>query len=92
MQKLSYPDMLALIADRSEALRTAAAAAGFEARVPGCPDWSVADLVGHLGEVQLFWAADVNAGELQTRRPPRKSATLRRAVTCWNGQARPRTP
>ena len=63
MQKLSYPDMLALIADRSEALRTAAAAAGFEARVPGCPDWSVADLVGHLGEVQLFWAADVNAGE-----------------------------
>jgi uncharacterized protein (TIGR03083 family) len=62
MQKLSFPEMQALIEDRSAALRTAAETAGFEARVPGCPDWSVADLVAHLGEVQLFWAADVAAG------------------------------
>jgi uncharacterized protein (TIGR03083 family) len=39
---------------------TAAAAArdrhGWRARVPGCPEWDLADLVWHLGEVQHFWA------------------------------------
>ncbi|MGH3303907.1 MAG: maleylpyruvate isomerase N-terminal domain-containing protein [Streptosporangiaceae bacterium] len=62
METLSFPAALALIDDRSAALRSAAAGAGLDARVPGCPDWSVADLVAHLGEVQLFWAADVAAG------------------------------
>jgi len=59
---LSFDDQLAHIASRSEALRTAAAAAGPQARVPTCPDWSVADLVTHLGEVHLFWSAVVSAG------------------------------
>jgi uncharacterized protein (TIGR03083 family) len=62
METLSFPAALALIDDRSAALRSAAAAAGLEARVPGCPDWAVADLVAHLGEVHLVWAADVAAG------------------------------
>jgi uncharacterized protein (TIGR03083 family) len=30
--------------------------------VPGCPDWHIPDLVGHLGEVQRFWAASLAAG------------------------------
>lgn len=63
MENLSFDDMLALIDDRSAALRTAAARAGFEARVPGCPEWTVADLVAHLGEVHIFWTAVVGAGE-----------------------------
>jgi uncharacterized protein (TIGR03083 family) len=63
MQKLSFPEMLELIEDRSKALRTAAAEAGLEAQVPGCPDWKVADLIAHVGEVQLFWTAVVGAGE-----------------------------
>ncbi|RBY81361.1 hypothetical protein DQ239_01825 [Blastococcus sp. TF02-09] len=29
---------------------------GWAARVPGCPDWTLADLVWHLAEVQRFWA------------------------------------
>ena len=29
------------------------------ARVPGCPDWSAADLLWHLTEVQWFWARTV---------------------------------
>ncbi len=29
---------------------------GWRARVPGCPEWDLADLVWHLGEVQHFWA------------------------------------
>ncbi len=47
--------MLTLVQDRSDALRAAAAQAGLATRVPGCPDWTVSDLVAHLGEVQLFW-------------------------------------
>jgi uncharacterized protein (TIGR03083 family) len=27
--------------------------------VPCCPDWTIADLVWHLGEVHWFWAADI---------------------------------
>jgi uncharacterized protein (TIGR03083 family) len=62
MQTLSFADMLALIDDRSAALREAAAQAGLGAQVPGCPDWTVADLVEHLGQVHLFWAAVVTVG------------------------------
>jgi uncharacterized protein (TIGR03083 family) len=54
--------MLTLIEDRSAALRAAAGDAGPDARVPGCPEWSVRDLMTHLGEVQRFWAAAVAAG------------------------------
>jgi uncharacterized protein (TIGR03083 family) len=34
----------------------AALARGWRAPVPGCPGWSLADLVWHLAEVQHFWA------------------------------------
>jgi uncharacterized protein (TIGR03083 family) len=46
---------------REENARFAAAAAaararhGWGARVPGCPEWDLADLVWHLAEVQHFW-------------------------------------
>lgn len=36
----------------------------FGKRVPSCPDWSVADLVWHLTEVQWFWGQIV--GELRS--------------------------
>lgn len=64
----SFGDRLELIEDRSAALRAAAASADPAARIPGCPDWSVRDLVAHLGEVQRFWAATVAAGP--ALRPP----------------------
>ena len=57
-----FDDLLSLIADRSAALRAAAAGPPAGARVPCCPDWSLHDLVAHLGEVQRFWAAVVAAG------------------------------
>lgn len=72
MATLHFPDMLGLIEDRSAALRSAAASAPLAARVPGCPGWTVADLVAHLGEVQLFWAAAVTAGPADS--PPSDEA------------------
>jgi uncharacterized protein (TIGR03083 family) len=72
METLSFPAALTLIDDRSAALRRAAGAAGLAARVPGCPDWTVAELVAHLGKVQLFWAADVAAGPASD--PPAEDA------------------
>ncbi|CCG03567.1 maleylpyruvate isomerase family mycothiol-dependent enzyme [Blastococcus saxobsidens] len=40
----------------AEAAAAAVLASGWGARVPGCPGWSLADLVWHLAEVQRFWA------------------------------------
>lgn len=40
----------------AEAAAAGVLASGWAARVPGCPDWSLADLVWHLAEVQRFWA------------------------------------
>jgi len=60
----------------ADAAGEAVLARGWTARVPGCPDWTLADLVWHLGEVQHFWAwivrrraADPSAYPDPTRRP-----------------------
>jgi uncharacterized protein (TIGR03083 family) len=58
----SFAELLSLIADRSAGLRTAVVRADVTARVPGCPEWSLRDLVAHIGEVHRFWAATVAAG------------------------------
>ena len=43
--------------------------------VPSCPEWTVADLVWHLGEVHWFWATDI---ELRATDPDTvEAATLR---------------
>ncbi|WP_433726912.1 maleylpyruvate isomerase family mycothiol-dependent enzyme [Actinoplanes sp. CA-051413] len=61
-QLLPFPELLDLIAERSAAFRQAVATGDTAARVPGCPDWSLRDLVAHLGAVQRFWAEVVAAG------------------------------
>src|SRR5687768_7451536 len=40
----------------AEAAAEAVLSRGWTAPVPGCPGWSLADLVWHLAEVQHFWA------------------------------------
>lgn len=42
--------------NRRFAAAEAVLARGWTAPVPGCPDWTLADLVRHLSQVQLFWA------------------------------------
>lgn len=66
-----FADLLTLLDDRSAALREAVASApDLRARVPGCPDWTLRDLVAHLGEVQRFWAVVVRAGAADGPPPP----------------------
>ena len=49
-------------------------ARGWPAPVPGCPDWTLADLVWHLSEVQHFWSWIVRTRAQEPSayvRPPR---------------------
>ncbi len=57
MEPVQYLDA---IRTNATALVDAADAAGLDAPVPTCPEWTVADLLGHIGRVHR-WAAG-NAG------------------------------
>ena len=60
---LGFPDLLRLIDERSSAFRAAVAAApSLDVQVPTCPEWTLFDLVQHLGEGRRAWAATVAAG------------------------------
>ncbi len=62
-QTPAFEDLLALVQDRSAALRSSVAGSpDLGIRVPSCPDWSLCDLVEHLTQVHRFWAAAVVAG------------------------------
>jgi uncharacterized protein (TIGR03083 family) len=60
----------------ADAAAEAVLAHGWAAPVPGCPEWTLADLVWHLAEVQRFWtwvvrtrATDPGGYVEPTRRP-----------------------
>jgi uncharacterized protein (TIGR03083 family) len=58
-----FPVLLRLIDERSTAFRAAVASApSLDVRVPTCPEWTLFDLVQHLGEGRRSWAATVAAG------------------------------
>lgn len=62
-ETLDFPELLRLIDERSAAFRAAvASAASLDVRVPTCPEWTLLDLVHHLGEGRRAWAATVAAG------------------------------
>ncbi|MGO9874200.1 MAG: maleylpyruvate isomerase family mycothiol-dependent enzyme [Acidimicrobiia bacterium] len=48
---LNYDEYVAAIRVEGDALATAAARAGVDAPVPSCPEWTVADLLGHIGRI-----------------------------------------
>lgn len=56
MARLSFDDYLRHIDAESARLRSALATCDPEARVPGCPDWTATDLLGHHAGVLHFWA------------------------------------
>ncbi|MEV4682308.1 maleylpyruvate isomerase N-terminal domain-containing protein [Streptomyces kurssanovii] len=60
---LEFPALLRLIDERSTAFRAAVASApSLDVQVPTCPEWTLFDLVQHLGEGRRSWAATVAAG------------------------------
>jgi uncharacterized protein (TIGR03083 family) len=60
---LDFPVLLRLMDERSLAFRAAVAAApSLDVPVPTCPEWTMFDLVQHLGQVRRKWAAIVAAG------------------------------
>ncbi|AHH98163.1 maleylpyruvate isomerase family mycothiol-dependent enzyme [Kutzneria albida] len=64
---LEFPALLRLIDDRSTAFRAAVAAApSLDAQVPTCPEWTLFDLVRHLGQGRRSWAATIAAGPAAT--------------------------
>ncbi|MFF3877654.1 maleylpyruvate isomerase family mycothiol-dependent enzyme [Streptomyces sp. NPDC001978] len=71
---LEFAVLLRLIDERSTAFRAAVASApSLDVQVPTCPEWTLFDLVQHLGERRRFWAATVAAGPAAA--PPAKSAS-----------------
>ncbi|HEX2771756.1 MAG TPA: maleylpyruvate isomerase family mycothiol-dependent enzyme [Micromonosporaceae bacterium] len=70
---LEFPDLLRLIDERSTAFRAAVSSApSLEVPVPTCPEWTLFDLVQHLGEGRRRWAGTVAAGPAA---PPARSGS-----------------
>lgn len=85
---LEFPDLLRLIDERSAAFRAATASAPhLDVRVPTCPEWTLSDLVRHLGEGRRAWAATVAAGPAATAKSVPERATAvpaqREALSAW---------
>jgi uncharacterized protein (TIGR03083 family) len=59
----------------SEEIARLAEHADLSLRVPSCPDWSLGDLVFHLGSIQSFWAVNLLAkNTTEAQRPDESSA------------------
>jgi len=85
-------DCLAAIRRDSDLFYATADGADPTGRVPSCPDWSVADLVWHLGEVHWFWGTDVemrasNPGDIEKAKPPRPDGSYAELVAWGRAQA-----
>ncbi len=51
---MEHPEYAAAIRREGLALATAARTAGVDAGVPSCPEWKVADLLGHVGRIHRW--------------------------------------
>jgi uncharacterized protein (TIGR03083 family) len=87
---MTFDDYLTQIDDRSAALRSAVAAApSLLLSVPGCPEWTLADLAEHLGGVQMFWAVVVSSGDVSGP-PPREKTDFESPtgdLVAWSASA-----
>ena len=78
------PDFLADLAAESQRFAEVMAGVDPSAPVPSCPDWTAADLLWHLTEVQMFWATmvrerllDPDAADVEAPDHPAEYSTLR---------------
>jgi uncharacterized protein (TIGR03083 family) len=58
---MDHTEYCAAILREGHALTAAARSAGLDASVPSCPDWQVADLLGHVGRLHRWVAAIVES-------------------------------
>jgi uncharacterized protein (TIGR03083 family) len=93
-ETLEFPVLLRLLDERSVAFQVAVASApSLDVQVPTCPEWTLFDLVRHLGEGRRRWAATVAAGPADA--PPDKSAWEgaqavpgeREALLAWSSES-----
>ncbi|MEV6508545.1 maleylpyruvate isomerase family mycothiol-dependent enzyme [Streptomyces sp. NPDC051642] len=85
-----FPVLLRLIDERSVAFRAAVASApSLDAQVPTCPEWTLRDLVRHLGGVQRSWAGIVAAGPADARPDVTVSEAPqeRAALLAWSAES-----
>jgi len=59
---MQHRDYCEAIRREGHALHAAAGSAGVDAAVPSCPEWRVADLLGHVGRLHRWIAAIIEAG------------------------------
>jgi uncharacterized protein (TIGR03083 family) len=59
---MNYGEYCEAIRREGRALTAAARAAGIDAAVPSCPDWKIADLLGHVGRLHRWIAGIVESG------------------------------
>ncbi|MFF3332959.1 maleylpyruvate isomerase family mycothiol-dependent enzyme [Streptomyces sp. NPDC002888] len=86
---LEFPDLLRLIDERSTAFRaTVASAPSLDVQVPTCPEWTLFDLVQHLGEGRRSWAATIAAGPAAASKSTSEGAPAapreREALLAWS--------
>ncbi|MFI0513221.1 maleylpyruvate isomerase N-terminal domain-containing protein [Streptomyces sp. WSLK1-5] len=85
---LAFPALLRLIDERSTAFRAAVASApSLDVQVPTCPEWTLFDLVQHIGEGRRSWAATIAAGpDAQAKSVAEDAPTApreREAMSAW---------
>jgi uncharacterized protein (TIGR03083 family) len=59
---MNYDDYIDALRRDGARMHAAAASAGVDARVPSCPDWTVADLLQHVGRLHR-WVTDLVANQ-----------------------------
>lgn len=79
-------DFLESIRHESDLFYAAAEASDPTLPVPSCPDWNIADLIWHLGEVHWFWATVIETrasdpAQIENAKPARPSE--QRELIAW---------
>jgi uncharacterized protein (TIGR03083 family) len=87
-----FPELLRLIDERSAAFRaTVASAPTLDVQVPTCPEWTLFDLVQHLGDGRRSWAATIAAGpDASAKVVPEGAPAVpreREALPAWSAAA-----
>ena len=66
---MEYPEHVEAVVPETRALAAAFRRAAPDARVPSCPEWTVADLAEHVGGFSGFWAHVLCEGTGRPKRP-----------------------